>query len=108
MPGGRSLVYTASPDLGSGFRIAMQDLEIRGAGELLGARQHGHIAAVGFDLYTRMLAQAVQEAQARQVHAERMDRAAAGEAGERQGVNAMEEPLTPSVTLELSLAASIP
>ena len=52
-------------DLGAGFRIAMQDLEIRGAGELLGARQHGHIAAVGFDLYTRLLAQAVQEARER-------------------------------------------
>ena len=49
-------------DLGAGFRIAMHDLEIRGAGELLGARQHGHIAAVGFDLYTRLLAQAVSEA----------------------------------------------
>ena len=48
-------------ELGSGFRIAMRDLEIRGAGELLGARQHGHIAAVGFDLYCRLLAQAVRE-----------------------------------------------
>ena len=48
-------------ELGAGFRIAMRDLEIRGAGELLGARQHGHIAAVGFDLYTRLLAQAVQD-----------------------------------------------
>ncbi|MEW5957692.1 MAG: transcription-repair coupling factor [Chloroflexota bacterium] len=48
-------------ELGAGFRIAMRDLEIRGAGELLGARQHGHIAAVGFDLYTRLLAQAVRE-----------------------------------------------
>jgi len=48
-------------ELGAGFRIAMQDLEIRGAGELLGARQHGHIAAVGFDLYCRLLAQAVRE-----------------------------------------------
>jgi transcription-repair coupling factor (superfamily II helicase) len=52
-------------ELGAGFRIAMEDLEIRGAGELLGARQHGHIAAVGFDLYTRLLAQAVQEARER-------------------------------------------
>ncbi len=48
-------------DLGAGFRIAMRDLEIRGAGELLGARQHGHIAAIGFDLYVRLLAQAVEE-----------------------------------------------
>lgn len=48
-------------ELGAGFRIAMRDLEIRGAGELLGARQHGHISAVGFDLYCRLLAQAVEE-----------------------------------------------
>ncbi len=45
--------------LGAGFSIAMRDLEIRGAGEILGTRQHGHIAAVGFHLYTRMLAEAV-------------------------------------------------
>jgi transcription-repair coupling factor (superfamily II helicase) len=48
-------------ELGAGFRIAMRDLEIRGAGDLLGAKQHGHIAAVGFDLYTRLLAQAISE-----------------------------------------------
>ncbi|HMQ53712.1 MAG TPA: transcription-repair coupling factor, partial [Anaerolineae bacterium] len=48
-------------ELGSGFRIAMRDLEIRGAGDLLGAKQHGHMAAVGFDLYTRLLAQAIRE-----------------------------------------------
>jgi len=52
-------------ELGAGFRLAMRDLEIRGAGELLGARQHGHIAAVGFNLYTRLLAQAVAERKAR-------------------------------------------
>ena len=46
-------------DLGAGFRIAMRDLEIRGAGNLLGAEQHGHMSAVGFDLYSRMLADAV-------------------------------------------------
>ena len=47
-------------ELGSGFRIALRDLEIRGAGDILGSRQHGHISAVGFDLYCRLLAQAVQ------------------------------------------------
>jgi len=47
-------------ELGAGFRIAMRDLEIRGAGEILGATQHGHIAAIGFELYTRLLAQAVE------------------------------------------------
>ncbi len=47
-------------ELGSGFSIAMRDLEIRGAGDLLGTRQSGHIAAVGFHLYTELLAQAVR------------------------------------------------
>jgi transcription-repair coupling factor (superfamily II helicase) len=47
--------------LGAGLSIAMRDLEIRGAGELLGSRQHGHIAAVGFNLYTRLLSQAVRQ-----------------------------------------------
>ncbi len=46
-------------ELGSGFRIAMEDLEIRGAGNLLGLQQHGHIAAIGFDLYCRLLKEAV-------------------------------------------------
>ena len=46
-------------ELGAGFRIALRDLEIRGAGSLLGAEQHGHVSTVGFDLYTRMLASAV-------------------------------------------------
>jgi transcription-repair coupling factor (superfamily II helicase) len=48
-------------ELGSGFKIAMRDLEIRGAGNLLGANQSGHIAAVGFDLYCQMVTEAVAE-----------------------------------------------
>ncbi len=47
-------------DLGSGFKIAMRDLEIRGAGNLLGAQQHGHMQAVGYDLYCKMLNEAVK------------------------------------------------
>jgi transcription-repair coupling factor (superfamily II helicase) len=47
--------------LGSGFQIALRDLEIRGAGNLLGAEQHGHIAAVGFDTYCRILQESVAE-----------------------------------------------
>ncbi|MGA2111277.1 MAG: transcription-repair coupling factor [Anaerolineales bacterium] len=47
-------------DLGAGYGVAMRDLEIRGAGEILGSRQHGHIAAIGFHLYTRLLTQAVR------------------------------------------------
>lgn len=49
-------------ELGSGFKIAMRDLEIRGAGNLLGAKQHGHMEAVGYDLYCKMLNEAVKEA----------------------------------------------
>lgn len=47
-------------DLGSGFKIAMRDLEIRGAGNLLGSKQHGHMEAVGYDLYCKMLNEAVK------------------------------------------------
>ena len=47
-------------ELGAGFRIAMRDLEIRGTGNLLGAEQSGNISAIGFDLYSRLLAQAVE------------------------------------------------
>ncbi|MCH5343482.1 MAG: transcription-repair coupling factor [Acetatifactor sp.] len=47
-------------DLGSGFKIAMRDLEIRGAGNLLGIRQHGHMEAVGYDMYCKLLNEAVQ------------------------------------------------
>ncbi|NSW51197.1 MAG: transcription-repair coupling factor [Anaerolineae bacterium] len=54
-------VIAENTQLGSGYSIAMRDLEMRGAGELLGMRQHGNINSVGFHLYTRMLAQAVHQ-----------------------------------------------
>jgi transcription-repair coupling factor (superfamily II helicase) len=57
--------YTA---LGSGFKIAMRDLEIRGAGNLLGTKQSGHIAAVGFDLYCQLLRQSVERLSGTSVH----------------------------------------
>ncbi len=104
-------------ELGAGFRIAMHDLEIRGAGELLGARQHGHIVAVGFDLYTRLLAQAVQEARdaereqaRRDIDARRAQTGAAlaGEAAPAQDRSALQDRLTPAVTLELNIPASLP
>ncbi len=53
-------------ELGAGFGIAMKDLEIRGAGNLLGVEQSGHIAAVGFDLYCRLLAESVDELRSKQ------------------------------------------
>jgi len=85
-------------ELGAGFQIAMRDLEIRGAGEMLGARQHGHIAAVGFDLYTRLLSRAVKDV--------REKRAPDGQAREKR--DPLADPLAPAVALDLPLAALIP
>jgi transcription-repair coupling factor (superfamily II helicase) len=56
-------IFNAS-ELGAGFQIALADLEIRGAGNILGGEQSGHMAAVGFDLYSRLLAEAVEEQKA--------------------------------------------
>ena len=57
----RLTTIAANTDLGSGMRVALKDLEIRGAGNLLGGEQSGHIADVGFDLYMRMVGEAVQD-----------------------------------------------
>jgi len=80
-------------ELGAGFRIAMKDLEIRGAGNLLGPEQSGHIAAVGFDLYCQLLAEAVEELKAKQSG---VDRVAAGIS------------LAPLPTIDLPLSAYLP
>ena len=53
-------------ELGCGFKIAMRDLSIRGAGNLLGAQQHGFIDAVGFDMYSQMLSEAVSRKQGKE------------------------------------------
>jgi transcription-repair coupling factor (superfamily II helicase) len=66
-----SAILESSEELGAGFRIAMRDLEIRGAGELLGAKQSGNIDSVGFDLYTRLVAQAINDARAKKDRFER-------------------------------------
>lgn len=60
-------------DLGSGFKIAMRDLEIRGAGNLLGAKQHGHMEAVGYDLYCKMLNDAVRKLKGEEVFEDKYD-----------------------------------
>ena len=57
-------IIAEQTQLGAGYTIAMRDLEMRGAGEILGTRQHGHIAAVGFHLYIRLLAQSVRRLKA--------------------------------------------
>ena len=63
-PKSASKTMLAATELGAGFQIAMKDLEIRGAGNILGANQSGHIYAVGFDLYTRLLSDAVESLRA--------------------------------------------
>ncbi len=78
-------------ELGAGFDIAMKDLEIRGAGSLLGVRQSGHISAVGFSLYSRLLAEAVEGQKARQA-----------------GVAVSKPPPLPPPTIDLPLRAYIP
>ncbi|MFT4037414.1 MAG: transcription-repair coupling factor [Thermomicrobiales bacterium] len=57
----RLVAIQEATELGSGMQLAMRDMEIRGAGNILGAEQSGHIAAVGYELYVRLLAQAVEE-----------------------------------------------
>src|SRR5207244_11433668 len=54
-------------ELGAGFRIALRDLEIRGAGNLLGGEQHGFMVAVGFDLYCQMIGEAIRELKGEQI-----------------------------------------
>src|SRR6202040_449594 len=54
-------------DLGAGFKIAALDLELRGAGNMLGGEQHGHIGAVGFDMYVRLLEETVHELKGEEV-----------------------------------------
>jgi transcription-repair coupling factor (superfamily II helicase) len=115
-------------ELGAGFRIAMRDLEIRGAGELLGRKQSGHIAAVGFDLYCRLLAKSVEEMKKGGAGGTLSQRQVAGgngqvrddADGEASGVQrsafsvqrsesvSYDDPLAPAVTLDLPLRALIP
>jgi transcription-repair coupling factor (superfamily II helicase) len=81
----RLLAIQEATELGAGLRLAMRDMEIRGAGNILGAEQSGHIAAVGYELYIRLLAQAVEEI--------------------RTGAPQQDTPL---ITLDLPLTALIP
>jgi transcription-repair coupling factor (superfamily II helicase) len=76
--------------LGDGYVIAMRDLEIRGAGDILGTRQSGHISDVGFHLYTRLLARAVEELKA-----------------EREGKPPPQEPLT-NIRIDLPIPVRLP
>src|SRR5437773_1456014 len=88
-------------ELGAGYRIALKDLEIRGAGNLLGVEQHGHISAVGFDLYCKLLGEAVEQLKVLR------DKSMASEGmADRVLSGALAERTLATVTLPLS--ASIP
>ncbi len=126
-------IMESSEELGAGFRIAMRDLEIRGAGDILGARQHGQIDSVGFDLYTRLLAQAINEARRKkEIFEAALKEEAKGKVkdedeGKREEATTpqphppttlqpytadapfdLNDPLAPPVTLQLPVDAKIP
>ncbi len=94
-------IVESSDELGAGFRIAMSDLQLRGAGEILGARQSGNMGAIGLDLYTRLLTNAVEEL--------RIRKDGGATPGHPAGpTTATPDPFTPAVTLVLPLDARIP
>ena len=97
-------------ELGAGFRIAMKDLEIRGAGNLLGAEQHGHIAAVGFDLYCRLLGEAVDSLRALRTAGDGQPAVLDGtdRLAESLGTLAPAQPAGTPAKLTLPLAAFLP
>ncbi len=96
-------IVEASDELGAGFRIAMSDLQLRGAGEILGARQSGSMGTIGLDLFSRMLANEVTAMQLRQAP---VTRSAAEQARLEAAVK--QDPLAPAVTFMLPLEARIP
>ena len=106
-------------ELGAGFRIAMKDLEIRGAGNILGAEQSGNISAVGFDLYTRLLSNAVEEMRARSGQVSGVGDQGSGVVGQGEKANwavngsavdgsAVQEEERAEPTLDIGVPASIP
>lgn len=98
-------IIAENTQLGAGYSIAMRDLEIRGAGDLLGTRQHGYIQAVGFHLYTRLLADSVRRIRvASRLPA--LSRVEGPSIYERP--SAFDLPLSMPVNVELPLAAAIP
>jgi len=98
-------VIAENTQLGAGYSIAMRDLEIRGAGDLLGTRQSGHIQAVGFHLYTRLLADAVR--QIRRIELSRGDgKDVVGKV--EVTLSSLSQPISMPVNVDLPLAVGIP
>ncbi|GDY12013.1 hypothetical protein LBMAG53_08910 [Planctomycetota bacterium] len=91
-------------ELGAGFKLAMRDLELRGAGNLLGAEQSGHIDSIGYELYTKLLGEAVEKAK---VQADAVVRAADHAAGKSAAAKVKAEP-TGKALLGLDVDAYIP
>jgi transcription-repair coupling factor (superfamily II helicase) len=103
-------VIAENTQLGAGYSIAMRDLEIRGAGDLLGTRQHGHIQAVGFHLYTRLLADAVRRIRAvagGRIKADDSSNASTALSAKGAG-QAFNLPLSMPVNVDLPLTVGIP
>jgi transcription-repair coupling factor (superfamily II helicase) len=96
----RLRTISEATELGSGFSIAMRDLEIRGAGNLLGVKQSGHIAALGFDLYCHLLAEAVEELKASSPSLS-LEGRGVGEGGIKKSLVAGEAKQSPSISLPL-------
>lgn len=100
-------VIAENTQLGAGYSIAMRDLEIRGAGELLGTRQSGHIQAVGFHLYTRLLADAVR--QIRRIESSRGGDVTKIESGKWESpLSTFQMSISMPVNVDLPLAVGIP
>ncbi len=96
-------IVEASDELGAGFRIAMSDLQLRGAGEILGARQSGSMGTIGLDLFSRMLANEVADLQLRKATVTRSEEEKA-----RLEAQVKQDPFAPAVTFLLPLEARIP
>jgi transcription-repair coupling factor (superfamily II helicase) len=110
-------VIAENNQLGAGYSIAMRDLEIRGAGELLGTRQSGHIQAVGFHLYTRLLADAVRQIRRIEVLGgnghKKMESDAAHSAVSKGGklavlFSSFQQPISMPVNVDLPITVGIP
>ena len=108
-------VIAENTQLGAGYSIAMRDLEIRGAGELLGTRQSGHIQAVGFHLYTRLLADAVRQISRVEVSrgngkekVEPFDMAQGKSGKLALPLSTFQQPISMPVNVDLPLAVGIP
>ncbi len=99
-------VIAENTQLGAGYSIAMRDLEIRGAGELLGTRQSGHIQAVGFHLYTRLLADAVR--QIRRIEAATKGGKGDGKEKVEVALSSLTQPISMPVNVDLPIAVGIP